>query len=415
MSTATPVIPTDHRPVHEHLDAVLTLAGRGPVERVPLAAALGRVLAADVVTPGDLPPFTSSAIDGYAVRLADPPREGGTMPRGGGELPVRATVPAGCGTPVPLRRGSTARIMTGAPVPVGADTVVPVEWTTPGDVGTILVHRYPPRGTYVRRAAQEHRAGDILLRTGCRLTPARLALLASSGATTAHVCRRPRVLLLTTGNELVTPGTPRPSGGVYDANTTLLAGLLAEDGAHVTLLRHRDDEHRVLAALLEGIEDHDLLLTAGGISPGDHEPVRQALTSLGGVQFVDVAMSPGGPQGCGTLGDTPVLALPGNPVAALVSYLAFARPFLRHWQSEPDPTGGWEPVTVRGELRHRPGTVLYRPAALNRTSGHPVATVVGGGHRLCELAAADGVLRIDAGAAGAVGAAVRSAELHVFR
>jgi len=292
--------------VETHTTNVLALARPTSVVQRDLKAARWCVLAEDIASPLDLPPFDNAAMDGYALRAQD-------IPAGGGVLPVRGDIPAGPRAPTCLAPGTAQRIMTGAPVPDGADTVVQVEWTDAG-TETMTVRRCPPRGANIRQAAHELRRGDLTLRGGTVLTPTRLAMLAAVGVRDVPVHRRPRVAVLTTGSELVSPGAPRPAGGVYDSNATMVAALLEQDGSVATELGHLpDDEDLLLDALLGAVADHDLLITVGGISAGAYEVVRQALTPLGCMRFLSVAMSPGGPQGLGVLGTTPVLALPGNP------------------------------------------------------------------------------------------------------
>lgn len=376
--------------VETHTANVLALAHPTPVVRLDLTAARGCVLAEDILSPLDLPPFDNAAMDGYALRAQD-------IPAGGGVLPVRGDIPAGPRAPTCLAPGTAQRIMTGAPVPDGADTVVQVEWTDAG-TETMTVRRCPPRGANIRREAHELRRGDLTLRGGTELTPARLAMLAAVGIPDVPVHRRPRVAVLATGSELVSPGAPRPAGGVYDSNATMLAALLEQDGAVATELgRLPDDEDMLLGALLGAAAEHDVLITVGGISAGAYEVVRQALTPLGSMRFLSVAMSPGSPQGLGVLGTTPVLALPGNPTAALVSYLVFGRPLLRGCQGHLDPMPPWLPVALAAPLVRRPDATRFVPGLLNRGDATVLVGFADAGHRLTAFAGADRLLRVDPG------------------
>jgi molybdopterin molybdotransferase len=272
--------------VETHTTNALALAHPTPGVRLDLAGARGCVLADDIASPLDLPLLDNAAMDGYALRAQD-------VPASAGVLPVRGDIPAGPQSPTRLAPGTAQRIMTGAPVPHAADTVVQVEWTDAG-TETMTVRRCPPPGANIRRAAHELRRGERTLRGGTELTPEWLAMLAALGIRDDPVHRRPRVAMLTTGSALVSPGAPRPAGTVYDANATMLAALLEQDGAVATELGHLpDDEDLLLDELAGAGAEHDLLITAGGISAGAYEVVSQALTPLGCMRFLNVAMSPG--------------------------------------------------------------------------------------------------------------------------
>lgn len=376
-----------------HVEQVLGMAAPTSTIVVDLGHAQGSVLAENVSSPVDLPAFDNSAMDGYALRSSD-------LALGHGVLPVSGDIPAGHRMPAPLPRGTAARIMTGAPVPDGADTVVQVEWT---DAGTdnVTIHRLPFSGGNVRHAAAELGRGASLLTRGVELTPVRLGLLAAVGVHRIRVHRRPRVAVLTTGSELVEPGAARPPGGVFDVNGPLLAALLGEDGATTTALPiHPDDPDRVRSTLLDAASEHDLVLTVGGISAGAYEVVRQALHpdaggAAGQITFRQVAMTPGRPQGLGRIGATPVLALPGNPTAALVSYLVFVRPFIRRCRGVVEPTTSWAPVAIGEAIHPRPDVVKFVPAVADRHRLSPVARTVGDSHCLTSFADAEILLRID--------------------
>ena len=387
MTIAPFVRPRTRLPVDHHLARVLELASPQPAVLVDLRSARGRVLAADVHAPADLPAFDNAAMDGYAFCRAD-------LPNGHGALPVSADIPAGRPLGHALAPGTAARIMTGAPLPDGADSVVQVEWT---EAGTDVVHvrRVPPAGGNVRRRAQELPGGALLLSAGTELTPVRLGLLAAVGVARVTVQRRTRVAVLTAGNELVAPGALRGAGRVFDADATLLTALLDADGAATTVLpAHPDDPDLVLAMLSTAAVDHDLILTAGGISAGAYEVVKQALGPLGSVQFGNIAMTPGSPQGHGRIATTPVLALPGNPTAALVSYLAFVRPFLQRCQGAPAAPAPHLVVTAHAMNTRRDATTFV-PAAIEHGGVSPLARALGSAHHLTSFAGADVVLRLD--------------------
>ncbi|MCX0277011.1 molybdopterin molybdotransferase MoeA [Nocardia zapadnayensis] len=307
-----------------HCEAVrAALAARTPrTETVPLTAALHRSLARDAVASIALPPFDNSQMDGFAAASADTP----------GRLPVAATIAAGH-VPAPLAPGTAAPIMTGAPVPAGADTVVPVEDTRDGrfDVAEVVLPASAP-GRFVRPAGSDVAVGDTVLTAGTRLGPAALGLLAALGRTDVTVRARPQVLVCTGGDEVVLPGQPLPEGRIYDANTALLHAVLTGCGAEVCATRlvadspddFADSLHADIAA-----HDPDLVVTSGGISAGRFEVVRSALAAEPAVRFGSVAMQPGGPQGLGVLrGGIPIVCLPGNPVSTWVSAVLLLGPAL---------------------------------------------------------------------------------------
>src|SRR5690242_20811005 len=311
--------------VEEHRAVVASLLAPMPAEEVALQAARGRVLAADVVATTALPSFDNSAMDGYAVRAAEVADAPVT-------LPVAFDIPAGRTDVPPLPPGAVARIMTGAPVPAGADAIVPVEQTD-GGTETVALKAAPEVGTHVRRAAEDVAAGDVVLTAGTVLGPAQIGVAAAVGHARVAVRRRPVVLVLSTGSELVAPGAPLQHGQIYESNGPMLAAAVEDAGARAELLRFVPDDvahlHRVLGERL-GAGAVDLVLTSGGISAGAYEVVKESLAGRG-VEFVKVAMQPGGPQGAGLLdGAGPgVVALPGNPVSSQVSFEVFVRPVLR--------------------------------------------------------------------------------------
>lgn len=317
------------RTVEEHQAVVAELVAPAPAEWVVLAEALGRVLAEDVTAPIPLPPFDNAAMDGYAVRAADVAAATGERPV---LLPVVDDIPAGR-TDIPvLAPGTAHRIMTGAPLPTGADAVVPVEQTDGGS-DRVAFRAAVAAGNAVRRAGEDVTEGAVVLTAGTVLGPAQIGAAAAVGLARVPVRRRPVVLVLSTGSELVEPGSPLKPGQIYESNGAMLTAAVTEAGGVARHLRFvPDDVDRFLAELdghlaADGI---DLVLTSGGVSAGAYEVVREALSERG-VEFVKVAMQPGGPQGAGRLSgpDVPVVALPGNPVSALVSFEVFVRPALR--------------------------------------------------------------------------------------
>ncbi|MFD1719983.1 gephyrin-like molybdotransferase Glp [Amnibacterium endophyticum] len=369
------------RPVEAHARRVADLVApaleRVP-ETVPLAAALGRLLLDPARAAGPMPPFRNSQMDGYAARAAD--LAGAPV-----VLPVDGVVPAAAGAPPALAPGRLQKVMTGAPLPDGADCVVPVERAEPADGGVRILDA-PAAGAYVREAGSDADAGAVLVRSGVRLAPRHLAAAAAGGADRLVVARRPRVAVLATGAEVVPPGAPLAFGQVHDVNGTAIAALVAEHGGDPVLVTLTpDDPTEFAAALHEATAAADLVLTAGGVSQGDFEVVRQVLEPLG-ADVAEVAMQPGGPQGTAVVDGVPVLCFPGNPVSAQVSFTVFLRPLLR-------AAAGLDPI----ESRCLPLTVPVRrsPAGRRqwlrgvRTDGGVAPAGGPGSHLVAAMAAAD--------------------------
>lgn len=288
-------------------------------EVAPLAAADGRVLAEDVIAPIDLPPFPNSAVDGYAVRIGDLEQAAA--------LPVEGRVAAGDAAVAMLRGGTARRIFTGAPLPAGADTVFMQEDVETDASG--LVHLPPGLrlGANTRRQGEDVRAGSRALPKGRRLRPQDLALAAALGLPTLPVRRPVRLALFSTGEEVVETGRPLPPGKLYDANRMLLAALARRAGAQVSDLGILPDGRAaVIEALREAAATHDLVLTSGGVSTGEEDHVRAAIEALGRVVFWRLAIKPGRPVAMGIIDGRPLIGLPGNPVAAFVTFIHVVRP-----------------------------------------------------------------------------------------
>lgn len=372
------------RTVDEHRAVVAALLAPMPAEDVPVGQARGRVLAADVVAGVALPSFDNSAMDGYAVRAADLAAATDAAPV---ELPVAADIPAGR-TDIPaLQPGTAHRIMTGAVVPPGADAVVPVEQTD-GGLDRVRLSTAPAAGAHVRRAGEDVRSGDVVLTAGTVLGAAQIGVAAAVGSATLPVRRRPRVLVLSTGSELVAPGTPLQPGQIYESNGPMIAAAVEDAGGHAELLRFvPDDVEEFRGRLREhlAIDGVDLLLTSGGVSAGAYEVVKDAFTGRG-VEFVKVAMQPGGPQGAGRLSDmggVGVVTLPGNPVSSHVSFEVFVRPALRAALGHPHPhrpvvtaTLGECWTSPRGRRQFRRG-VLDAVRGTVREVGGPASHLLG--------------------------------------
>jgi molybdopterin molybdotransferase len=343
------------RTVEEHQAVVAALLPPLSEEDVDLAAAHGRVLARDVRARVALPGFDNSAMDGYAARWVEVAGAARTPVR----LPVADDIPAGRTDVGPLASGTVQRIMTGAPLPAGADVVVPVELTD-GGTDVVEIRDAPPAGTHLRAAGEDIAEGAVALSAGSPLGSAQLGLAAAVGVTTLPVRRKPRVLVLSTGSELVAPGLPLLPGQIYESNSALLVAAVEEAGGEARRLHFvPDDVGQFLATVRAELATADLLITSGGVSAGAYEVVKDAFRELGTVEFTKVAMQPGGPQGSGTVDGVPVVTLPGNPVSSFVSFEVFVRPALRRALGHAAPARLRVPARLAGALTSPAGRRQY--------------------------------------------------------
>ena len=298
---------------------LLARAHLAEAETVPLTDAAGRVLVEPkVLAAVDVPPFANSAMDGYALRAVDAP----------GRLRVLGEIAAGAATVPSVEPGTAVGIMTGAPLPPGADAVVPIEQAEEAD-GFVSIPGTVLSGTHVRAAAHDTRAGDEICLPGA-LSPAKIAVLASLGIGHVTVRRLPVVAILSTGNELVGPGEALGLDQIHDANGVALAAAVVDAGGEPLILpRQLDEEWPIERALMDAARRADLVVTSGGVSVGRHDYVRAVLERHGSLDFWRIAVQPGKPLAVGALGGATVIGLPGNPVSALVTFELFVRPFIR--------------------------------------------------------------------------------------
>lgn len=314
------------RSVEEHQRIVLGDARALDAESTSLVDADALVLAESVSASWPLPAFDNSSMDGYAVRAVD---VAGATEGQAVRLPVRGDIAAGQEAADVMAPGTAVRIMTGAPVPQGADAVVPVEWTD-GSTGEVAITRAPDPGAHIRRRGEDVAAGEVVLDPGTPINARVIAMLAAVGLGDIPVHRRPRVTVISTGDELVDPGVEPGPGQIVDSNSYMLTAAVREAGAQAIRVGPvRDDEEALERVLRQEAHRSDLLLTSGGVSMGAYDTVKAVLNRLGGVEFVKVAMQPGMPQGSGYVDGTPIVTLPGNPVSSFVSFEVFVRPLIR--------------------------------------------------------------------------------------
>ncbi|MFC8173229.1 gephyrin-like molybdotransferase Glp [Streptomyces sp. NPDC057235] len=398
--------------VDEHLDDVL--ASVSPLEPIELQLldAQGCVLVEDVTVPAALPPFDNSSMDGYAVRVAD---VAGATEEFPAVLTVIGDVAAGADGLPEVGPGQAARIMTGAPLPPGAEAVVPVEWTDGGTgggaatgmsaastapegaAGEVRVHRAAEARAHVRARGSDVRAGELALAAGTVLGPPQIGLLAAIGRGTVRVRPRPRVVVVSTGSELVQPGEPLGPGQIHDSNSFALAAAARDAGA----LAYRvgavaDDAESLRSTIEDQLIRADLIVTTGGVSVGAYDVVKEALTGDGEVDFRKLAMQPGKPQGFGAIGADriPLLALPGNPVSSYVSFELFVRPAIRALMG----VGDLHRPRVRavldadGPLRSPAGRRQFLRGVYDRETGAVTPVGGAGSHLVAALAHADCLL-----------------------
>jgi molybdopterin molybdotransferase len=392
------VMPTDRlSSVDEHVERVVAALEPLPPYDQPLLEALGLPVCENVVSPMDLPAFDNSAMDGYAVYHDDVVTATEERPV---HLPVVGEMAAGQTKLFALSPGTAVRIMTGAPVPQGADAVVPVEWTD-GGIAAVRIMRAPQRDEHVRHRGEDVRTGDVLLEDGTVLGPRQLGLLASVGRSQVRSRPRPRVVVMSTGAELREPGTSLSHDSIYDANSYMIAAAARSMGAIVYRVGIvSDDPSEFRDALSDQLVRADLVVTSGGVSKGAYDVVKEVLSELGTVSFGEVAMQPGKPQGFGFVGEdaTPILTLPGNPVSSYVSFEVFVVPALRRLMGRLPYRRPMVRAVCGQGFSSAPGREQYVRARFQIDSGGAHVQPVGGhgSHLLGDLSEANALIVVPA-------------------
>ena len=365
---------------------------------LPLMDALGMAIAEDVTAEVSLPRFDNSAMDGYAVHHADVADATEDAPV---QLPVVGEVSAGRAHHLALSPGTAVKIMTGAPVPAGADCVVPYEWTDRG-VAQVRIDRAGPVGANIRRAGEDVAEGTVVVEHGTVLGPRHLGLLAAVGRGQVRSRPRPRVVVISTGSELREPGSGLGHDSIFDGNSYLLAAAARAAGATAYRVGIVPDDVRAFTeALSDQLVRADLVVTSGGVSEGDYDVVKEALGQLGTVWFGKVAMQPGKPQGFGHVGEdeVPIFCLPGNPVSAYVSFQTFVLPALRTLMGKTPAVRPTKQARLTEPLRSPEGKQQYVRVRYEADGGDATATPVGGpgSHLLGDLARSNALAVVPAG------------------
>ncbi|MFL6089718.1 MAG: gephyrin-like molybdotransferase Glp [Aeromicrobium sp.] len=379
--------------VEDHLERILRALGPLEAYDQPVVESLGLPLHENLIAPIDLPRFDNSAMDGYAVRAED---VAGASKNSAVTLPVVGEIHAGGGKPFAISAGTAVKIMTGAPVPRGADAVVPFEQTNRGST-SVEIRQAVEAGANVRMTGADVQAGDLVLPAGTVLGPREIGLLASLGSSRVRARPRPRVVVLSTGNELREPGAHLEYDSIYDGNSYMLAASVRAAGAIAYRVGAVADDPRVLQeSLAEQLVRADLVVTSGGVSEGEKDVVKQFLTSLGTVQFDKVAMQPGKPQGFGTLfeEETPIVTLPGNPVSAYVSFEVFVLPAIRRMMGRTPYRRPMVHAVLASDIQSKPGFRQYVRGFFEVTHrGAKVTPILGHeSHRIGALAKANALI-----------------------
>jgi len=379
--------------VEDHLERILRALGPLEAYDQPVVESLGLPLHENLIAPIDLPRFDNSAMDGYAVRADDVAGASSGTPV---TLPVVGEIHAGGAKPFAISAGTAVKIMTGAPVPRGADAVVPFEQTNRGSA-SVDVHAAVAAGANIRLAGSDVQAGDLVVAAGTVLGPREIGLLASLGASRVRARPRPRVVVLSTGSELRDPGSHLDYDSIYDGNSYMLAAAVRAAGAIAYRVGAVPDDPRVFRDVLaEQLVRADLVVTSGGVSEGEKDIVKQTLSDLGTVRFDRVAMQPGKPQGFGTLfeEETPIITLPGNPVSAYVSFDVFVLPAIRRLMGRTPYRRPMVHAVLAADIESKPGFRQYVRAFFEVTHRGAKVTPIQGheSHRVGALAKANALI-----------------------
>jgi molybdopterin molybdotransferase len=388
MPAETPLIPVD-----EHLKRILDSIDTLPAYDQPLLEVMGLPIAEDIMAPLPLPAFDNSGMDGYAVVHHDVASASEQRPV---HLPVVGEIAAGAATIMAMSPGTAVRIMTGAPVPQGCDAIVPVEWTD-GGTSAVVIEQAPEVGQHIRRAGEDVKVGDRLVSEGDLIGPRQIGLLASVGTSRVASRPRPRVVVISTGDELREPGEKLGSDSIYDGNSYMLAAAARAAGAiayRVGIVR--DDHEGFAEALSDQLVRADVVVTSGGVSKGAYDVVKEVLQEQGTVRFDEVAMQPGKPQGFGFVGEdsTPIFTLPGNTVSSYVSFEVFVLPALRKMMGRKVLSRPMMRATTTAPLQSFQGKRQYVRARYEVGREGPTVTPVGGhgSHLVGDLARANALL-----------------------
>ena len=382
--------------VAQYLNLVLDSVAELPPMELPISEVNGCVLAEDIYARWPLPSFNNSSMDGYAVISADLVDASESSPV---ILPVIDDIPAGFKSLETLHRGQAIRIMTGAPMPAGADSVIPIE-STDGGSQSVQIRAPIDLGSCIRHEGEDVKAGDLVLGKGTYVGPRQIALIAAVGHGLISVIPKPRVAVLATGSELVEPGTELKFGLISDSNSFLITATANDSGADAYRLPPaQDDEDKLIEILEDQVHRADLIITTGGVSMGAYDPVKAAFLKLGTAEFHKVAMQPGMPQGFGSVGESaiPIITLPGNPVSAYISFETFIRPAIRKMRGLTALARPQRSAILKGELRSPIDKVQFaRARIIEGGQVEPVGTGQGS-HVLGGLAQADALIAIPVG------------------
>jgi molybdopterin molybdotransferase len=383
--------------VEEALERILTKISSLKSIQVPLPATTGMVLAQDILAQEDIPPFANSAMDGFALRCRDSSPHNGQPPL----LRITGSVAAGYVADHPIEEGTAMRIMTGAPVPPGADSVIQVELTRSGETNSEYVEilQQIPPGNNIRPAGEDMRRGQVVLKAGTEIRAWEIGVLAALGYANVTVIRRARVAILGTGDEILDIDQPLQPGKIRNSNSYLLEAVVRDAGAEPNRLGVASDTVESLREKFQEALSYDLILTTGGVSVGDFDLVKDILTEQGEMNFWRINMRPGKPVAFGHIGNTPLLGLPGNPVSAAVTFELLGRPVIRKMQGHKRLFKPQVDVIVADGIQDRTGRRHYVRAHVTWDGTHFIAHTTGnqGSHIMTSLLDANALLIVPEG------------------